>query len=117
MMASHASWEIHFGPVPDRLWVLHSCDTPPCVNPSHLFLGNHQDNESDKDAKDRRPVGERHPKAKLTDADVLEIQRAYDNAVGWHGHRGLAAQLAARFSVTASHVSMVGCRRLRSIPG
>lgn len=48
------SWELAFGPVADGLWVLHRCDNPPCIRPSHLFLGTNQDNVDDKFAKGRQ---------------------------------------------------------------
>jgi hypothetical protein len=42
------------------LHVLHKCDNPICVNPSHLFLGTNSDNIRDKMNKGRWKGG--HPK-------------------------------------------------------
>lgn len=53
VLAHRLSWEMENGPVPDGLWVLHSCDNPPCVRPSHLFLGNQSMNMLDCAAKGR----------------------------------------------------------------
>jgi hypothetical protein len=82
------AWEAENGPVPSGRCVLHRCDNPPCLDPRHLFLGTRRDNGEDRHAKGRTvlhpenlmpgyhgPTGERHHKAKLTDADVLEIRR------------------------------------------
>lgn len=56
-MAHRFSWVMHNGPIPDETLVCHTCDTPKCVNPKHLFLGSHQDNMDDRGAKGRSCSG------------------------------------------------------------
>ena len=69
LVGSHrVSWELHNGPIPDGLWVLHACDNRSCVNPEHLFLGTQQDNTDDMMQKGR------HGRAKLSKEEVLKIR-------------------------------------------
>ena len=46
-------------PIPPGLCALHSCDSPACVNPSHLRVGTRADNMQDCLARGRHPNSNR----------------------------------------------------------
>lgn len=71
--AHRVSWESVNGPIPKGFMICHKCDTPPCVNPSHMFLGTAADNSRDCVSKKRANNGAKHHKAKLNDKQVIEI--------------------------------------------
>ena len=76
VFAHRFAWQLEHGPIPEGMCVCHHCDVPACVNPAHLFLGTMLDNVRDMHAKqrDNKARGESHPRAKLTEASVVEIR-------------------------------------------
>lgn len=69
------------GKIPKGGLILHSCDNPACVNPSHLRIGSHRENVADMDIRGRRCNHTLHgaqlANAKLTDEAVIAIRQAY----------------------------------------
>ena len=98
------SWELVHGKVPDGQCVLHTCDTPRCVNPDHLFLGTRTENNEDKCRKGRQ----RGPAPKLTPAqypELLELRCQGLSQYALSRHFGVdQAQISRRLKeLTCSH--------------
>lgn len=78
------SYQLHKGQIPNGLVVMHSCDTPACVNPDHLSIGTYKENTADMIAKGRKrtvaPKGIGNGKAKLNDDLVRYIRQSNKNA-------------------------------------
>lgn len=88
LLAHRIAYELYVGPIPAGLGVLHKCDNPPCVNPSHLFVGTAKENAEDKARKGRAPRGETHPQAKFSEEQVLAMlgdTRPYNEIVAEYG--------------------------------
>lgn len=67
--AHRMAWELAHGePAPEGLLVCHTCDNPPCVRPSYLFIGTKVDNGRDMADKGRGAH------QRLLPADVLVIR-------------------------------------------
>jgi hypothetical protein len=80
---------------------LHHCDNPPCVNAAGgcLYLGDHDQNVTDKVDRGRQVDGERHGRAKLTAAQVSEIRARYIFPSYEGAHDSNARLLAKEFDV------------------
>jgi hypothetical protein len=112
--AHRISYEIHYGPIPDGLYVCHHCDNPPCCNPAHLFLGTHQDNVADMWQKGRGKTwsmsGDANPKAVLNPEAARLILDEYRAGA-------TQPQLALKYGVsqgTISHVTRLDHWAIRS---
>jgi hypothetical protein len=53
LRAHRVAYALEYGPIPDGLVVMHSCDVRSCVNPAHLSLGTYADNNLDMRRKNR----------------------------------------------------------------
>jgi hypothetical protein len=121
-LASRVAWTIKHGSIPPSLCVLHHCDTPPCCNPDHLFLGTDADNSQDCARKEHHkgpynlPRRERrwphkHPpvprlmlNAHVTPSQVLDISTRY--------RAGGVTQsvLASEYGISRSTISRIARR-------
>ncbi len=73
-------WTLEQGKEP-ALNLLHSCDTPLCVNPDHLREGTQKDNMQDAKDRGRIAKGSAHYKAQLTDDVVIQVLRLFKEGV------------------------------------
>lgn len=58
--------------------VCHHCDTPLCVNPEHLYDGTPTSNAQDASERGQLSMGEDHYESKVTEEDVRDIRRRYE---------------------------------------
>lgn len=96
LMASHVSYELFVGAIPEGLHVLHRCDYPPCINPVHLFVGTPAVNMADKVSKGRQTRGEVIPWASLTEEMVRWAREQY--ATGTVSYQSLADQCGVTYN-------------------
>lgn len=107
--AHRLAYTLTKGPIPNGLYVCHTCDNPPCCNPNHLWVGTAGQNNTDRHRKGRsvkkaRPGpaetqvrGERQHLAKLKEWQVRIILT----------NSRSCGQLARDFNVNASTVERV----------
>jgi YHS domain-containing protein len=107
-MAAHRfAYELYIGPIPDKLFVCHKCDNPPCVNPDHLFLGTQKDNMLDCSRKGRTSSGA----YKLNRDQVEQIRERYKPGIVTQ------AQLGQEFGVSKAAISAITrCTRWKPLP-
>ena len=96
-----AYWLFH-GEIPLGLCILHKCDNPSCVNPSHLRQGTNADNVQDSIIKNRRAnrKGELNGRAKLSESDINVIKTRINS-------NECQATIAKDYGVTRTQITSI----------
>lgn len=105
--AHRYSWMKVYGEIPDGLFVCHTCDNPPCVNPLHMFLGTLQENTRDMKVKGRAAKGEQNGNSKLTQTQVEEIRKLYTPGKAGYKSEYSVMGLARKYGVGTSTVHSI----------
>lgn len=103
--AHRVAWTLAFGEIPRGLHILHSCDNPPCVRVEHLRTGTVADNAQDRMKRNPRAHSEGHPRAKLTNADVVAILLLFGSGMF------KSKVLALAFNVSQTVITEIGYGR------
>jgi hypothetical protein len=106
--AHRYSFVLEYGPMLDDILgeeviILHACDNPPCIRPSHLYQGITEENVADRQAKGRSARGTQMPQTKLTPEQKQQIRDLYSSG------KYTQAEIGAQFNIHGGHV----CRVIR----
>lgn len=99
--AQRVAYELAYGPIPEGMHVLHSCDFPLCCNHRHLSAGTRSENM--RQAHERGRVSGGGAKRRLTDEERASIQASLANGLP-------IRRIAREFGVAAVTVRHIrGC--------
>lgn len=98
-------YQLVAGPLSPTTCACHQCDNPPCVRPSHMFLGTKAENSLDMHAKGRYRAprvrrGIEHHLARLCDADIRQIRLLLSDGIPQR-------EIASQFGVSQTQVSRI----------
>jgi len=98
-LSHRVSWSLYREGDSSGMLVCHTCDTPGCVNPEHLWLGTPRQNTHDMVAKKRSTMGKKYGfenrKVKFSGEQALDMLKAHA--------RGLSLVDAAKIHGATAH--------------
>ena len=74
-------YEKYNGPIPEEMYVCHTCDNPSCINPNHLYASTPSDNQQDCVMRGRWSDnrGEKHWNARFTKEQIIAIKNSNES--------------------------------------
>lgn len=105
-LAHRVAFELVHGSVRAGYGVLHTCDTPSCINTDHLYEGTQDDNVQDMVAagRQRYALAKDRTDSKLSDDDVRAIRK----------DARLNVDIAPEYGVTAYFIGQIKSRKRRA---
>lgn len=105
-------YELAVGEIPKGMVIMHSCDNKLCINISHLSLGTQSDNVQDCIRKGRfthtKHNGELNGRSKVTDEQVLEIRKLYNDGQDKRASRSYTyKELGTMFGLGTSQIARI----------
>ena len=97
-------YELRRGPIPEDRILLHRCDHPHCINPSHYRLVTQAQKGHIMLRENRYACGSQTSSARLTEANVKRIRRLH--AAGKRSYQ----QLAEEYGVDHSNIIRIVLR-------
>lgn len=97
ILAHRAAYTLWKGDIPQGLFVLHSCDTPLCVNPDHLHIGTAQKNidEMKERGRERKASGVKNHKSKINMDIARNIRKMHQEG---KTHRQIAELVGIKYN-------------------
>lgn len=118
--AHRYSLELHRGPIPRGKFACHRCDVRNCVNPDHLYAGDHEDNTADIVERKRtgknvaRPVSRVQRPGELPRNRSLSLETAERMRKEYEDGKFTQMELARRYRVSQGTVSAT-IRRIKNM--